>query len=346
MAERPVHVERHRPTRSVLWVALNAARHGGEHGGERPEGGNPTATRLLVVASHAWSVANQHFGKLADVWKHLVLAEVLAACRPERFYDTNAGHAVYPMITDPERRFGVLDFIELARGDASLASSEYFCLLDRHMQSSAQLAEYPAGPMIAMLELGEASEYCFCDLDPDSTANLREVAAGLGLEWRVRVVEDDGMTTVNDALVELSDPSRAVVYLDPFDQFARRHGLSAVDLCQKAAEMGTPTIHWYGYDRADERHWLFDELCGLSPDIGWWCGDIMVTSADSDMSAGDLGDATSPGTGFGLVCANVPERAITRSEQLGTALARQYDRRTLPNGRVGGLSFARMAQPR
>lgn len=135
---------------------------------------------------------------------------------------------------------GVLDFIDLARGDATLARSEYFHLLARHMKGSSQLAEYPAGPMIAMLVLGEACEYCFCDLDPNSTANLRTTAAGLGLGSRVRVVDGDGMTTVNDALVGSRDASRAAVYLDPFDQFARRHGLSAVDLCQKAAELGTP----------------------------------------------------------------------------------------------------------
>ena len=290
-------------------------------------------------------MANQHFGKLADVWKHLVLAEVLAACRPERFYDTNAGHAVYPMIDDPERRFGVLGFLELARGDTTLASSEYFHLLDRHMNGSSRLMEYPAGPMIAMLELGKACEYCFCDLDPNSTQNLRATAARLGLEARVRVVEADGMTTVNNALAQSLDTARAAVYLDPFDQFSRRHALSAVDLCHKAAEMGAAIIHWYGYDRSDRRHWLFNTLGELSPHTRWWCGDMMVTSADADMAAGDLGAATSPGTGFGLVCANVPEPAITRSEQLGAALARQYDGRTLPDGRVGGLNFVRLAHP-
>lgn len=202
-------------------------------------------------------MANQHFGKLADVWKHLVLAEVLAACRPERFYDTNAGHAVYPMIDDSERRFGVLGFLELARGDATLASSEYFRLLERHMNGSSLLVEYPAGPMIAMIELGKACEYCFCDLDPNSSASLRATAVGLGLGSRVRVVEADGMTTVNNALAESLDSARAAVYLDPFDQFSRRHALSAVDLCHKAAEMGAPIIHWYGYVRSDRRHWLF-----------------------------------------------------------------------------------------
>jgi hypothetical protein len=43
------------------------------------------------------SVANRHFGKLADVWERLVL---LAADCPDHFYDTHAGHAVYGMVPE------------------------------------------------------------------------------------------------------------------------------------------------------------------------------------------------------------------------------------------------------
>ena len=53
-------------------------------------------------------MANHHFGKLADVWKHLVPAEVLAADRPERLYDTHAGHALHATTTDPEPMCGAL----------------------------------------------------------------------------------------------------------------------------------------------------------------------------------------------------------------------------------------------
>lgn len=39
-----------------------------------------------------------------------------------------------------------------------------------------ELSDYPASPMLAMLELGAGSEYLFCDLDPESCANICEVA--------------------------------------------------------------------------------------------------------------------------------------------------------------------------
>jgi 23S rRNA (adenine2030-N6)-methyltransferase len=66
-------------------------------------------------------MANRHFGKLADVWKHLVLAEVLTVDRPDRLCDTHAGHAQYSMTSDAERRYGVLGFMQVAADDDVLA---------------------------------------------------------------------------------------------------------------------------------------------------------------------------------------------------------------------------------
>jgi len=66
-------------------------------------------------------MANHHFGKLADVWKHLVLDEVLAEMNPDRYAETHAGSATYPMVDDPERRFGVLGFLDGLASDDALA---------------------------------------------------------------------------------------------------------------------------------------------------------------------------------------------------------------------------------
>lgn len=289
------------------------------------------------------AMANRHFGKLADVWKHLVLAEVVAAERPASFYDTHAGHAVYAMTTDAERRYGVLGFLDLAPGDATLATSSYLRLLERHMQGSAELTEYPAGPMLAMLQLGPTCVYRFCDVDPESTANLRRAATGLGLESHVHVVEGDGMAAVDEALAASQDARRAIVYIDPFDHHAvGPGGLSALDLCRRAADLGAAIVHWYGYDRPERRGWLFDVMVDLSPNRRWWCGDMMITGTGTDLAAGDLGVATTPGTGFGLVCANVAAPALLRCDALGSALARAYEGRPLPDGQAGGLGFEKM----
>lgn len=38
-------------------------------------------------------MANRHFAKLADVWKHLPLVEVLSIERPANYWESHAGHA-------------------------------------------------------------------------------------------------------------------------------------------------------------------------------------------------------------------------------------------------------------
>lgn len=285
-------------------------------------------------------MANRHFGKLADVWKHLVLAEVVAAAGARRIYDTHAGHALYSMAADEERRYGVLGFLEVAGGEPALARSAYHRVLQQQMGSGTELALYPAGPMIEILLGGDACEYWFCDVDLDSIANLRDTAQTLGLARRVQVVENDGMATVHQALLELTDETVALVYIDAFDHHAvGPAGVSAVDVCQQAAERGVGVVCWYGYDRAERRRWLLDELRERSAQLDWWCGDVMVTSPGADHSSGALGIATSPGTGFGLVCANVEASVLERCDELGAALARAYDGIHLPDGRSGGLRF-------
>ncbi len=65
----------------------------------------------------------------------------------------------------------------------------------------------------------------------------------------------------------------------------------------------------------------------------------MVTAEDAEMTGGDLGVASSPGTGSGLVCINASAAALERCTQLGIALAAAYSDRLLPSGQAGALDF-------
>src|SRR5579864_347873 len=70
-------------------------------------------------------MANRHFGKLSDVWKHAALAEVLAREPPRRYAETHAGSGAYPIVHDGERQFGILRFLDVAAGFEVLARSSY-----------------------------------------------------------------------------------------------------------------------------------------------------------------------------------------------------------------------------
>ncbi|MGH2447487.1 MAG: hypothetical protein ACRDFS_02630 [Chloroflexota bacterium] len=70
-------------------------------------------------------MANRHFAKFADIWKHLTLLEVLWIERPRRCWETHAGTAFYPLTPSPERTYGIYHFLESVDSSPPLASSAY-----------------------------------------------------------------------------------------------------------------------------------------------------------------------------------------------------------------------------
>jgi len=290
-------------------------------------------------------MANRHFGKLGEVWKHLPLCEVLARERPSLYAETHAGSAAYAPVDDPERRYGVYGFRAVADRDAVLADSRYTAHLDRllgagdHTVGAASGghdgALVPGSPALAMLELGASSRYVLCDMDPASTEDLRGWASWHGLADRVTTVTGDGMAAVAVHVLET-----AVVHVDPYDPDAREVGSqSALELTARLIKAGAGIMYWYGFDAPAQRSWALRTLHAATG-AALWCGDILVTAPDGGVrDDGDLGRSTTPGTGCGIVLANVRQQAVDRCAALGTALARAYDGVPLPDGRPGALDF-------
>lgn len=167
---------------------------------------------------------NRHFGKLADVWKHLVLAELLTREPPNWYAETHAGSASYQLIDDAERRFGVRRFLELT--DPPLAHSAY----RQRIEPLTKAGRYPGSAALAMLSLPRNTSYLLCDLDPSSAADLRSWAAAEELT-SCEVVERDGMAATIEWIEQLPRTDGLVVHIDPFDPHARSdRGYSAVEL--------------------------------------------------------------------------------------------------------------------
>lgn len=292
-------------------------------------------------------MANRHFAKVADVWKHLALAEVIAIERPARYWESHAGNASYRMADDAERRYGALHLFSAASGWSELDRSRYLARLRESVTHGEPPlpTTYPASPLLAMRELGPSCEYVFCDLDGNSVLDLATASDRLGLSSNVRSVEADGMATIAEALRRADDPARALAHVDPYDpRLPGPSGLSAIGLAGLLVTAGAGLVYWYGYDRSDRRCWASGEIADAAnrgtSGTSLWCGDILVTAADgSTLAGGDLGLATTPGTGFGIVCANVSERALEACRALGEELVHAYDGVPLPDGSAGGLDF-------
>jgi 23S rRNA A2030 N6-methylase RlmJ len=138
-------------------------------------------------------MANRHFGKIADVWKHAALAEVLDREPPGWYAETHAGSGAYAVVHDREREFGILRFLEVAPRFAVLARSRYRAIAASYLKGDRGL--YPGSALLAMTVLGDASSYLLCDLDRESITDLRCWSRELGLR-SCEVAETDGMTAV------------------------------------------------------------------------------------------------------------------------------------------------------
>src|SRR5215470_9755566 len=118
-------------------------------------------------------MGNIHFAKIGDVWKHLILAEALDHERPPRYWESNAGSALYPLTHSAERDYGVFRFYDGVRVSHHLQRTCYTGILaGLAFPARDYPAFYPGSPYIAMSVLSREAQYLFCDLDPESLRTI------------------------------------------------------------------------------------------------------------------------------------------------------------------------------
>ncbi|MDP8928501.1 MAG: hypothetical protein M3O70_07995, partial [Actinomycetota bacterium] len=183
-----------------------------------------------------------------------------------------------------------------------------------------------------------------CDVDRSSIEDLHGWSDRLDLNEQVHIVAADGMSMIDAHFASPMPPHRSLVHIDPFDPHHKQSGgRSAVELAGELVSAGVGLLYWYGYDDPKSRAWPLADL--IDHDArSLWCGDILIVDeTGGTVTGGDLGAATTPGTGFGVVAANVSDRAIRLCTDLGQALAATYRDSTLPNGSRGHIDFLHVA---
>ena len=301
----------------------------------------PSPTRVMLVwMATLHPMANRHFGKFADVWKHLVVDEVLENAKPARYAETHAGSGAYALVHDAERQYGVLGFLKELSCSKALSTAAFSRVMPAFVKG--QPPQYPGSALQAMTLLGDQCAYLLCDMDPVSVDDLRAWSHRLNLS-HCEVAQRDGMAAVREWL---GDPSVTVVHIDPFEPHSRQEGgLSAVEMAAEIADAGHTLVYWYGFDSPNQRSWAMEEIRTLTS-APLWCGDFMVTSGTRKPATdGDLGEGTTPGTGCGVVLANVASPLIDRCGDLAAALVEAYDGKALPNGEPGNLDLAITTTP-
>jgi 23S rRNA (adenine2030-N6)-methyltransferase len=281
-------------------------------------------------------MANVHYARIGDVWKHLLLAELLRIERPDRLWESHAGSSTYPLTRSPERDYGAFAFLERSARSPLLEGSAYGRLLAR--LAAGEAPTYPGSPRIAMELLREVGgRFVFCDRDAESLANIAKDARALGVPAdRVRLVQGDGVSTLNGELAGLTEEEAAGTFLhvDPYRPLEPgRDGQTSLDLFTHAAERGVKCMLWYGFDATSSRAVVLDALReGIAG--GVWYGEVSLGAENLSEVGFDPGVL-----GCGVVVCNVGEGTLAVCTRLGEGLARAYADARLPNGRDGSLGF-------
>jgi 23S rRNA A2030 N6-methylase RlmJ len=277
-------------------------------------------------------MANRHFGNIGDVWKHVVLAEVLEREPPAWYAETHAGSGAYAVVHSGGREYGFLHFLEVAPRFPVLARSPYCAIASSYVESDRRL--YPGSALLAMTVLGDTTSYLLCDLDRDSVIDLRRWSRELDLH-NCEVVEADGMAAVA-ARLDSETHRPGLVHIDPFDRDARAPGsYSALQLAARVADSGTGLVYWYGYDEPGTQGLAHKQLAALTR-APLWCGEVTVTGENDSLADRDHSATLRT---FGIILANVQEGTAGACAALGNALARAYDDAVLPDGARGNLAF-------
>ncbi len=280
---------------------------------------------------------NAHHGEIGDVWKHLLLGDLLDRRRPVRYWETHAGSGTYRLERTWQREYGVFTILREASRAPAIDASRYLWLARTLPPGDGDAPRYAGSARLAMEVLGDAATYLLCDLDPSSVADLARSARELDLTDLVRAERADGITTIRDAAARLDRGAAASTFvtIDPFDEGERSAGgIDAVDLFSELATAGFPSALWHGYlDTADR-----DGVRARTT-----VGGAQTWSLDVETSFLRGETTLDPGVGgCAMLLANVAADDLDHAERLGRQLAACYDDVLMPDGSPGALRFERV----
>ena len=193
-----------------------------------------------------------HYGKQADVFKHLVLCEVLHNEKPVIYIDTNSASAMYQLEHTPEQDYGIYHFLRKASTNYKLENSHYFKLESEAMQKGC----YYGSPALAMKVLGNnANKYYFFDLERKSLDNVDWFAKQEHLDSQIFIRKCDSTKGVMELLPTL--PTTTFIHIDPYE--IDKEGIAGqtyFDVFIRATQLGIKCLLWYGFMTVDDKSGL------------------------------------------------------------------------------------------
>ena len=197
-----------------------------------------------------------HYGKQADMLKHLGLCEVLSKEKPKVYVETNSACAHYTMQHSPEQEYGIYLFLKEAARYPSLAQSLYYQIESQSMMNE----KYIGSPGLAMSVLKKSIErYIFFDLEQSSLDTVRDFAVQEGLSTYVSINNCDSISGTLALLPSL--PEDSFLHIDPYEiNRPNDKGHTYLDVFIEAARRGMKCFLWYGYTDWEMKIRLNDEI--------------------------------------------------------------------------------------
>jgi 23S rRNA A2030 N6-methylase RlmJ len=286
-------------------------------------------------------MANKHFGNLADVFKHIALAEILGTLRPAEYWESHAGSAYYVEQANPtdlpaERQHGVHSFVRLATDFAVLRMSFYHRILSRLYAESPR--KIPGSPQLALTLLGEnVRRMLFCDIEAESLLTIHTPgtkgveSSGIDID-KVECVQDDGVTVLRGAGILLPEPwiPSTLAFIDPYDIHAATDaGISSLGLACELVARGIPTLVFYAFNDETQRlttqrefTGAMEKACLLKKGGRRFEGSLKKSPTE--------GSRTPTQWGFGLLALNMPAEVLSAVDQKLSALEAAYHKVELP----------------
>ncbi|WP_455587020.1 hypothetical protein [Bacteroides sp.] len=198
----------------------------------------------------ATHIQYSHYGKQAEVWKHLPLCDIIALERPTVYVETNSAYADYTLSGTPEQQYGIYHFLEKGK-QHPIKDSLYFQQEYKAMQTN----KYIGSPGLVMSILKDNSKYIFFDLDNEALQSIDAFGKSHNLTNRIELHNQDSIAGMIELLPSL--PKTTLIHIDPYlINVPGPNGYTYLDIFKQATELGLKCFLWYGYQTLNEKEEL------------------------------------------------------------------------------------------
>lgn len=258
-----------------------------------------------------------HFGKQADVLKHLLLCELLRIEKPQVYVETNAACAQYALERTPEQEYGIYHFLKKAGAaekecmperaeyhhpKGALRRSAYYQQESEAMQAN----RYIGSPGLAMNILGDTARYIFFDIESAPLENVSQYAATKGLKECITLFNRDSIEGTLELLSSL--PASSFLHIDPYEiDKPGRNGRTYLDVFIEAAKAGMRCFLWYGYMTLKDKRHLEELIAQSLPEAG--IRNATGVELTLKMIKEDIAESNPGVLGSGILGANLSEES-------------------------------------